>query len=817
MTTVGDATCLRIRLICLASIGAAAFGAGGFAAPAQAKTVKHPNLLRVWASVGPNAPLSGARIVVRSSNGRVLAQARTTNRGMRAFTLPGSRANKFPLSVTSYGGKVNGAAFHGHLRALAYSTGGNAPIVYPDLVSTSAIALISRSHGSPIGVTGSVGGPSASAAKALTYRAALSRVKATLKIDKFAPTEILRLTNNYVSWAKLNRGIHRNRGNFDGLTRDIAATAARHKSTSVFVPSRSAAGASERASKRLARSAQSSAPGGASATALCTSTIPNSNVSSGTPSTTTVENFGAIATNGLLQVAGLPSSVASGLTGMVMSPFGSAAQSGSQQVATLLTSDLQAVSTQLNCISQQISNLSTQDAAISAQVANLQFTTDVNTATSCANSITTDFGNYQWMVQYSSVDPIGPTNSYITESEGGLTSWGALTSSCGSAINNMLWGSSGGQGSAWQQLNLNTQSGIGWYTQAQSQNLQLFLSYWSTLQYQQFVLTNEYDNYYGYFEPAQGAAGAAAPAQTVNGISQCDADMYAANPNTYCAWASNVANAYPGDLYSDEVGIISNGQGVNAYPGGLTVDSGNSSNQATGCPTACTGSIDGTPIPPGTDFYNGPAPSQTTMQASWVINQFVARESYDSSHGVEGVWPFSTYSAAAAAQFNAQPINNEVNPSAVETFLSPQAVHTQIPDGASGSGPLNGPGPGGATNAAQTFVNAINAEPTSKWTNVPNVGALTGANGSTTFCAGGDQVTAQNKMVPNPSGHGPAVSAGTFNLVFQCAVNGWTGDPATGQTWTPVVGLLLGRTWWAGSSSAASYVPPQPPLSAPGT
>jgi hypothetical protein len=76
-----------------------------------------------------------------------------------------------------------------------------------------------------------------------------------------------------------------------------------------------------------------------------------------------------------------------------------------------------------------------------------------------------------------------------------------LETTCSNAINEMLFNTGGGSTSAWQSLVADYQAGdyVSTDTVALApssvQAMQLFLSYWGTLQYQQAVMTNDYFNY----------------------------------------------------------------------------------------------------------------------------------------------------------------------------------------------------------------------------------------------------------------------------------------------------------------------------------
>jgi hypothetical protein len=246
--------------------------------------------------------------------------------------------------------------------------------------------------------------------------------------------------------------------------------------------------------------------------------------------------------------------------------------------STPTTTAIQNVDTQLSCISSQLSYLADEVGELLNTVLLAQ---SVATGTLCANQVNTQYGYYSGLVANAMPNADGSPSAYPLDSTNqslvaDVPAWGpdgVLTGDCGSSINSMLFFSSTpGVKASWQQLNTNFQSpeagGSAWYTQLQAQQLQQFLSYWSTLLYDQFVLQNEYFNYNGLIDDANILAG------NVSGTSYCTAGSSSTTTQSYCVWTSNIQNAYPGDLYSDEIGIPSSGLAVNAYPAGLALGLG---------------------------------------------------------------------------------------------------------------------------------------------------------------------------------------------------------------------------------------------------
>jgi hypothetical protein len=129
--------------------------------------------------------------------------------------------------------------------------------------------------------------------------------------------------------------------------------------------------------------------------------------------------------------------------------------------------------------------------------------------------------------------------------------------------------------------------------------------------------------------------------------------------------------------------------------------------------------------------------------------------------------------------------------------------------------------------SASWLLTAINQSPNSQWTTlsgsqvsfyasnntstvtstaVPGTPVICGVTGDppvATYCPG--LTTYNNTINLNSSSNSSAVSLTGCKSATTCS-----SVPST-----PVMGVLLGRTWWAGASSATSYVPPSPPPEPP--
>jgi hypothetical protein len=105
-----------------------------------------------------------------------------------------------------------------------------------------------------------------------------------------------------------------------------------------------------------------------------------------------------------------------------------------------------------------------------------------------------------------------------------------------------------------------------WMTVSQIQDLQTFLSYWGTVEYEQLVLQNEYYNWNDQVENSLATSGVTGIDQ--NGNPYCLSNT-SSNSANFCAYINNIRSVFPPDVYTDELVIIGNGLAINAFPGGL--------------------------------------------------------------------------------------------------------------------------------------------------------------------------------------------------------------------------------------------------------
>ena len=734
----------------------------GYPAAAQSEPLSNndkSSRIYVWASTGPLSYLTDAKITIRDASGKLVIRGKTNHRGIVGFRLKNKKLRDLPLSIVATGGKVRGHKFSAQLKSLTYEVDERKPIIYLDLISTAARHIMG---------TG------------MTYTQAMSAVRNTFNIKKWAALDVLRVKNPYVDGDRLNRVIELSGGHgrfvrvlgrlarlgkvIDGLA--PPKTRIKNKGNLTTAQLLNEALHPEQAPQHLEANATTQS----NSSTLCTTAIPSSE--------NTTANYGYIATASLLEVVGLPLAATDGVTGMLLSSLGYNNTSPTTQALDNIADELDCISTQLASIQYQLNELETLEDYQTLQ-------TELTSANACAAQLQSGWGYYTTLAnQADNVGPITTTNPNICVgysdtgacSSGDIYTWQSEVTSCGSIINDTLFGSSGNEGgSAWAALNTYYQSTYAWYTQTQNQALQAFLSYWSTMLYYQFVLQNEVDNFYGEFANAVTFSGSPG-----NGATACSY-----NPPTLdsiCPWQSNIQYAFPPDLYSDEIGLI-NGTSINAFPAGLTLSS----------------------------------PSTTKFNASYLANLYWPE-------GGAKSWSYD-YDASplvtdAENTFNNKGINPDGNPSAIETYASPQALRTiTVSSTTDGISALTSPQTttSDALTASSFFfsaINQINGWPTSDGFQSGYIGYYVSDSSSKisgSYTNNGYQ--AWENISVETNGYIPASNPN--NEFFCWAISGTTTpcNPAVGDNSyaeptdtnvQPIMAALMGRTWWPGAANATN-------------
>jgi hypothetical protein len=507
-----------------------------------------PTALKISASVGPLHYLSGAKLVVKDARGKIVGRATTNIRGAGLVKLrPESRA-KLPFRITATGGRVlesqsngiKGPRFQGALRAKVVNLDANGgALVYLDLVSTLASRLESRNQ---------------------DYASAFEKVRGALGIKSPVSPNVIRFQNNHVGWVEIESEIKQKKG-FGPFVQSLENKIKRGESLAYLKPSayrlkQPISGASAVMGTPVSTGGMARIAATSSSYSPCDSQLGNTSSNGGTSSTELITAVGVEASKELLSIAGL-SALGFGVDMAAGMLFTGGNETSPESEA------LKQVSQQLECISMQINYLS-------GQVDQLMVYETVGTATQCDANVASYYKDYEWYVDAAQPNDDGTPSGYqLNDSNAiftdSLKAWSGMYS-CGATINNMLWGTAGAQGPAWQSINVQYHNAYPWWTQQQVQELQDFLAYWSMRLHQAFVLHTEYLNYYQQFDKAKAEAGAYESPEGELSSELCTTNT-TYYPETFCVWQNKIPGAYPKDLFSDEVAIPATGLAVHVLPG----------------------------------------------------------------------------------------------------------------------------------------------------------------------------------------------------------------------------------------------------------
>lgn len=764
---------LAVAAACIGGVAATpalAQGPGSASAPAP-KVLKQ---LRTWSYVGPEGVLAGAKITLSDRTGRVIATGTTTPSGTYTFDLAKKGALKTPLEVNVSGGKARGVAFTGNLTARAFVGNSTEPTVQVSLISTAASQMSAKRKG---------------------YAAATAKVRRTLGIGAGAFPSALRLRNSSVGYPQLMAAVRR-AGGFDQFAGRLVAAARAGKRIGGLQPSARARARFRDAISRVAvagvkQQNDTSQP-------MCSLAVP----STGSTSDELITDVVEIGAGVLAKYSGIPSAAAAGVAGMALAPLGVDNTSPEEAQLSAIAKDLGCIMAQLNYLEQQMKQL--------------QFTMDLQGAIDCSNKITGDqgFDGYEYMINNRAQYPINRRNTSLTQVW--LPTWQVIAQDCGSAINNMLFGTGGSQAATWQQLVSNTLGTKGqWFSQAQVQRLQTFLSWWGGLLYQQYILANEYYNYNAAFPAAANAAGYAIKDGKVltdsAGNPLCD---YYAGNSSICVQTSNIANAYPEDLYSDELGVVATGYTVRPVPLGIMAPKPIMSPAPSG--SAATNSKYFATQDAANRSY-----SATAMNPAWWFNYFLNFTGTNSAHNGNRLL-FYNYGEVQCEQKTVSPcptstpakswtwdavsyVNSRLNNpkgygSAVQTFDNSQKYNYSAEPSNSCStyfAPVNSTNGDGVT-GLQALYNALNQTPnggTGPVSSVTKDQILYWTNDWGSYMTSGINTATPVKL--------------SWKGCFGSMSSDWNGSQQYLPS-TPIFAVLLTRNWWPTAKNATSYTPPPP-------
>ncbi len=727
-----------------------------------------PKALMISASVGPLHYLSGAKVVAKDARGRIIGRAVTNIRGASLVKLrPDSRA-ELPFRITATGGRIldslssgiKGPRFQGALRANVVSLDADGGThVYLDLVSTLASRLESRKH---------------------DYPSAFEKVRGALGIKSPVSPNVIRFQNNHVGWIEIESEIKKKKG-FGAFVQSLENKIKRGESLAFLKPgayrlNQPVSGVSAVLGTPVSTGGMARTTATSSSYSPCDSQLGNTSSNGGTSSTELITAVGVEASKELLSMAGL-SALGFGVDMAAGMLFTGGNETSPESEA------LKQVSQQLECISMQINYLS-------GQVDQLMVYETVGTATQCDANVASYYKDYEWYVDAAQPNDDGTPSGYqlndsntiFTDS---LKAWSGMYS-CGATINNMLWGTAGAQGPAWQSINVQYRNAYPWWTQQQVQELQDFLAYWSMRLHQAFVLHTEYLNYYQQFDKAKAEAGAYESPEGELSSELCTTNT-TYYPETFCVWQNKIPGAYPKDLYSDEVAIPATGLAVHVLPGSYDYPS---------IPALTSG---GTLDDSNYLWY--------PVDAKYVVQEY-ARVEEDKKVFATA---FDDIAVWYEQSFNIAPENGG---SAVENYRNLKARHASVTRDQVQV--LNQPGPSGPWVPA-------GAQPTVDWFFASQVGTVSNnpwqpADKGYTFYAREDvgmvTWTIMGGSIPDIYLFEPRSSV--LSLREFEAANDCEGDNKNRyycSYYAPHhIGILQQREWWKESAGAMTYQPGCPPL-----
>lgn len=781
-------------------------------------TASAGELMRVWAYQGPSDYIWRGMVRITDLKGKLVARAVTNDGGLATFRVK-DNVGEGPFLVTVRGGKVKGATFKGTLAAIVDEINPRHRVMFVDLVTTAAAKLYIDN-------------------RVYSREGARDMVRYSLSIPSKAVDDVIRLQNRYVNEEKLLIEMAKSHG-FNGFVSRLVRAAKRHeKIQGLQQPRWSDSKKVTKPAELAGLQIQNGGLGRVSTNSSTTVCAPASNASESTnePSQYNIDNVSTVTVESMLEVAGLPLSSVEGITGMLLSPLGVSTSSTTEVTEQYVEEVLDEV----NCLTQEINDLTVITLSDS-------ITEDMQAAQSCADSLTSNWSEYQAVMQAATTGPDPVPISYSNVAlaggngvTGDITLWDDTVNSCGQAIYDGLFGTPGSApgAEAWPAYMSLMQTTNNWYTQYAMQGVQAFADYWiSSLMYQ-YVLQNEVWNWTADWSDQailSGSANQANPSSTTPGGPGCAYDttyVYSSGAVslTYCAQFSNLAAIYPPNIYSDEVALLStdasssDGIAVNPYP---------SLNIATD--------------------YTTTGVSTTSLNAYSLGDNYLIDGEALNAEAPKWYWYGSTFVSDAIQTFNGYGINPGDLPSGVETYDNPQVDRSLSPTSTMLSALLD---PNCNTDANNTvanscvsscdsttsgscqqqvdissyFLTAINQVSSSGWGSLTTsqIGFYTTDNsttGSNNFDGG---------VIPSSVGIGIHFNSFLGNTTANINCDPYSLDTSTGPCVAPainsgsfafpVMGAIMGRTWWpnglaliSATYNSSAFPPPLSVASVPGS
>ena len=497
------------------------------------KGQRTPSNMMIWAYIGPGSYLAKASIEVTDSKGRVVGTGQTGSRGVLLMTVPGSASENEPYMIVTSGGMVDGVPFQGHLKAFVPKLGfGN--ITYLDPISTTALKMSARSP--------------------RTYAANMAKVRNVLGLRYYDDMGVMRLRTAAIGEQELKVKIEHS----GGLTKfmDVLAKAA-EKGQLI-------GGLKPAKSSRLPGSTGTLAAANTQAPGTACRYNQNTNASSGSGSLlswSTVSDYGYQVGRDLIKgwVGDTATNLVEKVAGFALAKGNSGADKTSQQIEN----NFSAIGKELDCISAQIVDLG-------ASVSLLKLETELAPMKPCLSSIRSEWDSYQAVIGGTPAEDLNSNNAnlnYLFNPDSGSTT--SAMKLCNSIINDSLLNYNGDTGAAWITKVKNIQEKVvggntvtipNVFLPSDVYNLQVFLSYYSTLQYQQAILTSETFNWQINFLENNDVTLIAK--QKMLGNTGCTSSSSPQNPpvikisaTNFCDMQLNLAGVWPQTIFSDEVAL----------------------------------------------------------------------------------------------------------------------------------------------------------------------------------------------------------------------------------------------------------------------
>jgi len=241
-------------------------------------------------------------------------------------------------------------------------------------------------------------------------------------------------------------------------------------------------------------------------------------------------------------------------------------------VNTNETSDINKIQDNLDAIQKQLGCISSQLADLQASINQIELQVNLTQLSACETYINHDFVTYTYLVADASKfqsdlknTTDGNLHNFFTKTE--PDHWGI----CDLSINTALFATGGNKQSTWNAYLPTAHKYSNVFFPSDINNMQKFLAYYASLQYQQSVLRSDYYNYQinilkkdatkeeidseKSFAQYQMIGSVNSSCSLQGSIDKWDIIGYATN---FCQVQMNIAKVWPQTIFSDEVALCTN-------------------------------------------------------------------------------------------------------------------------------------------------------------------------------------------------------------------------------------------------------------------